>query len=511
MKWNYKVYQEGILPMKKEAETIRKVRFLLGCMISIIFAVLLCTGLLVWEFHNRKHPITIGVFFFIIFILCIMIVMAVYHYQRHIVYSYKKLYHGMFELGLVNEGNKQKSNNHKSAALHTDIDEMFHRINDILRLIENMNNNSSFTEMLDFINNTFSPFIPYNYIGVALLEKEETVIKAAYGVSDGTVLGLPENLIGKSVILKETSLNTIIDHGNARIINDLEEYTKGKPLKLYNKIILEAGIRSSITLPLKVAEKPVGVIFFSSYHKNVYKEEHIKFLKMLVNSIAISFKQNIFINDLFYSNTLALAKLAEARDEDTGEHLERMKYYSVKIAELLLRNEIYKEEITLEFIDNIERFSPLHDIGKVGVPDGILLKPEKLTEEEYEQMKKHTVYGADVLRAAEETIGKHKKSLFVMGIEIAEGHQEKWDGSGYPFGRKGKEIPLSARIVAVADVFDALTSKRPYKNAFSFEKSFQMIVEESGTHFDPVIVTCFKNNKEVILRMYRKFHDEVNI
>lgn len=227
---------------------------------------------------------------------------------------------------------------------------------------------------------------------------------------------------------------------------------------------------------------------------------------MLANSIAISFEQNIFIDDLLYSNTLALAKLAEARDEDTGEHLERMKIYSSKMAELLYSDGIYEDIIDIEYISQIERFSPLHDIGKVGVPDGILLKPGKLTKEEFEEMKKHTTYGAEVLRTAEQTISKHKRCLFGIGIEIAEGHQEKWDGSGYPFGKKENEIPLSARIVAVADVLDALTSERPYKKAFSFETSFQMMVEERGTHFDPVIIDSFVKHKEDIFRIYQKFH-----
>lgn len=172
---------------------------------------------------------------------------------------------------------------------------------------------------------------------------------------------------------------------------------------------------------------------------------------------------------------------------------------------------VYRDEINFEYISQIERFSPLHDIGKVGVADGILLKPGKLTTEEFEEMKKHTTYGAAVLRTAEETISKHRKCLFKIGIEIAEGHQEKWDGSGYPYGKKGEEIPLSARIVAVADVLDALTSVRPYKKAFPFERSFQMIIEERGTHFDPKIIDTFIKHKDEIFRIYKKFHKEENI
>ncbi len=377
----------------------------------------------------------------------------------------------------------------------SDVNDMFYKINSLISLIENINNNSSFVETLNFINSAFSNFIPYNYIGIALIDEEKKTLRASYGVSDGSIIGLPEGILGSVWDIKETSLGELIRTGEARIINDLEKYTYGKPMKAYNAAILKAGIRASITLPLKVAGEQVGVIFFSSSRKHVYNSGHLSFLNSLVNSIAISFKQNIVINDILYSSVLALAKLAEARDEETGEHLIRMRKYSRLIAELLYEQKIYPEEVNLEFIDGIDRFSPLHDIGKVGVGDKILLKPGKLTEDEFNEMKWHTIYGAEVLRTAEKNMSKTGKSWFGMGIEIAEYHHEKWDGSGYPHGRKGKEIPLSARIVAVADVFDALTSSRPYKEAFSLETSWKLLMEGRGKHFDPNIIDILMQNR----------------
>jgi response regulator RpfG family c-di-GMP phosphodiesterase len=181
-----------------------------------------------------------------------------------------------------------------------------------------------------------------------------------------------------------------------------------------------------------------------------------------------------------------------------------MKNYSRAIAEYLFNSHKYEDIITLEYIDQIERYSPLHDIGKVGIRDGILLKPGKLTPEEFAEMKKHTTFGAEVLKSAEQNIAKHGRSLFGMGIDIALNHHEKWDGSGYPNGKKGEEIPLSARIVAVADVFDALTSKRVYKEAYSLDRAFEMIQEGRGKHFDPVIVDVFMEHREDIEKMYRK-------
>lgn len=311
-------------------------------------------------------------------------------------------------------------------------------------------------------------------------------------------------MVGKSWPINETSLGNLLHNGKPRIINDLEKYVSIRSLKPYNKIILDAGIRASIALPLTLSGNPIGIIFFSSTSKDVYMKEHINVLETLANSIAISFHQNIYIDGVIYSSILALANLAEARDEDTGEHLERMRLYSRLIAECLHEDPMYEDKVTLEYVEQIERFSPLHDIGKVGIRDGILLKPGKLTKEEFNEMKKHTTFGAQVLMSAERNIAKHGKSLFGMGIKIAQNHHEKWDGSGYPEGKKGEEIPLCARIVAVADVFDALTSKRPYKEAFTLEKAISIIIEGRGKHFDPRVVDAFMERQDDIVKLYNE-------
>jgi len=441
-------------------------------------------------------------------LMSMVILVALYQLVRFIILPYNRLYQGIYEIGLDKYPVSPELSNEKGLTpMVTEISEMFAKINDLISLVENMNNNASFMDTLNYINKTFSDFIPYNYIGIALMDDNKRRLRASYGVSDGTIVGLPDRIIGATWLIEDTSLGKLIDTGEVRIINDLEKHTAGKPLKPYNKVMLEAGVRSSITLPLKVSGDPMGVIFFSSSRKNVYHKDQLNLLNTLANSIAISLNQNIFVNNLMYSSILALAKLAEARDEDTGEHLDRMKTYSKVITELLYETKRYSEEIDLEYIYWIERYSPLHDIGKVGIPDGILLKPGKLTSEEFDKMKQHTLYGASVLRAAEHNIKEHGKSLFGMGIEIAEGHHEKWDGSGYPYGKKCLEIPLSARIVAVADVFDALTSRRPYKEPFSLEESLRIIEEGKGKHFDPVIVDTFVENLDRMKEVYRSFHN----
>lgn len=439
----------------------------------------------------------------------VSVIISLIHLNQYVIVPFQTMYHGLSEIGITAMDTRVHLPTQKRVEpIVEDINSNFLKTNHLISLIENMNVHTSFPESLDFIYHKFSSFIPFNFIGLALFNEDKDMLKASYGVADDTIIGLPESIMGSGWLVEDTSLKQVIESGEARVINDLEDYLKDKKVNTYNQIILKAGIRSSITLPLKISGEPMGVIFFSSSSKNVYTEDHIRFLNTIVNSIAISFNQNIFIDELILSSILALAKLAESRDEDTGDHLERMKKYSRYITELLYENKVYPEEITLEYIEKIERFSPLHDIGKVGIADQILLKPDKLTTEEYEEMKNHAIYGADVMRAAESNINKLGRQLFTMGIDIAEGHHEKWDGSGYPYGKKGEEIPLSARIVAVADVFDALTSRRPYKDPFPFERAIEIIKEGRGKHFDPNIVDIFLEYRSHFERMKRRFHKE---
>ncbi|WP_459933782.1 HD domain-containing phosphohydrolase [Fundidesulfovibrio butyratiphilus] len=184
----------------------------------------------------------------------------------------------------------------------------------------------------------------------------------------------------------------------------------------------------------------------------------------------------------------ALAKLAETRDPETGGHLERIQMYCRVLAEQLSLTTEFPE-INRTFIETLFATSPLHDVGKVGIPDHILLKPGRLDAEEFEVMKTHTTIGHATLHSA--SLKKPRAEYLRMSAEIARSHHEKWDGSGYPDGLRGEAIPLSARIVAVADVYDALISKRVYKPAFSHEQAFSIIVEEGGSHFDPRIVDAF--------------------
>ncbi len=189
------------------------------------------------------------------------------------------------------------------------------------------------------------------------------------------------------------------------------------------------------------------------------------------------------------STIIAIVKLAEARDDDTGHHVERTRTFCRLLAEELAKQEKFEQVIDDVFISTIYVSSPLHDVGKIAISDSILLKPGKLTDDEFSEMKKHTIYGMETLNKVRDEYPQN--SFINMGIKIARYHHEKWDGKGYPDGLKEDEIPVEARIMALADVYDALRSKRAYKEGFSHEKSVSIIMEGKGSHFDPDVVDAF--------------------
>ena len=189
-----------------------------------------------------------------------------------------------------------------------------------------------------------------------------------------------------------------------------------------------------------------------------------------------------------------LGRAAEFKDNETGMHVIRMSWFSRFLAE-----EIDQDEQWCELLYNA---APMHDIGKIGIPDRILLKPDALNDEEWAIMKRHTEFGAEI-------IGEHPSKLLQMAKEVAIYHHEKWDGTGYPIGLKGKDIPLSARIVAIADVFDALTSERPYKPAWDESQAILFLEEQSGKHFDPELVPHFIACLPRIREIQREYSDEI--
>jgi putative two-component system response regulator len=200
------------------------------------------------------------------------------------------------------------------------------------------------------------------------------------------------------------------------------------------------------------------------------------------------------LQENYLESIFAMTRAAEHKDEDTGAHVQRISYYSRELAKML--------DMSDAFIDNIFFSSPMHDVGKIGIPDHILLKPGGFTPEEWEIMKGHAAMGAKIL-------GNSKSPYLKMGAEIALNHHERWDGGGYPHGKNGENIPLAARIMNICDIYDALRSKRPYKEAFDHEKTMDIISNGDGRtqpeHFDPDIYAVFKQNHRVFNDIFETY------
>ena len=291
-------------------------------------------------------------------------------------------------------------------------------------------------------------------------------------------------------------INNVVFSNWYDTVESLEKYQANFEEKIRQKIGM---IKNFIIYKIRGFEE--GALVFFNYENDVdrYDAEIVRDLVGHVGSlysIHIKQKENIMLQ---YTVMRKLADLAERRDPETGKHLLRIQSYCRLIAKTLSAQEKYKEFIDDAFIEDIYYSSPLHDIGKVGIEDRILLKPGKLTQDEMAVMKTHTLIGAEILKGP---------AFLKIGQDIAHYHHEKWDGTGYPEGLTGKEIPLPARIMALADVYDALVSKRVYKQAFSQETAEAIIKEGIGSHFDPDIGAIFIEHTAKFVEIRNSFQAE---
>jgi putative two-component system response regulator len=248
---------------------------------------------------------------------------------------------------------------------------------------------------------------------------------------------------------------------------------------------LRAGARDFLTKPFdrgEIVTRIRNMIETRLLHLKIKKQNQDLDMKVKERT-----KELIATQD---ATIYSMAVLAEYRDPETGGHIRRTQGYVRCLAEVMIEMGCFAEELVPGDVELLYKSAPLHDIGKVGVADSILLKHGKLTEKEFEEMKRHARYGASAIRAAEEKLG-NGSSFLMVAREIAAGHHEKWDGSGYPGRLRGEQIPLSARLMAIADVYDALISKRVYKPPFSHGKAVSIIVQGRAKHFDPLMVDVF--------------------
>ncbi len=327
---------------------------------------------------------------------------------------------------------------------------------------------------------------------------EYLVIKAAIGLDD-EIKATARVPVGAPIA------GRIFAESQRIVVNDVKQL-EGHEDRYDSDFFASVPLASS---SLVTPGGPVGVLNVTGRIGGAgYDEESVAGLRAIAEAGAIAIRNQIRLqerNEARDATILALAKLAEHRDPETGEHLERVQAYCRLLSEALAETPTHSPVIDKAFIDTIVRSSPLHDIGKVGVPDRILLKPAKLTAEEFELMKRHSTVGGDTIR---DLIEQGRTQDFLkMGMEIAYHHHEKFDGSGYPDGLAGEDIPLAARIMGVADVYDALTSKRVYKAAVPHEKAAAIIRKDSGSHFDPQVVAAFFRREQEFERLASRSPD----
>lgn len=336
-------------------------------------------------------------------------------------------------------------------------------------------------------------------VAVAVYDPKTDLLKTFIHSSGGA-----KPLVHYHAKLSETrSLQEIVASGKARVVNDLSIFENNN--KKHSERIAAQGYRSSYTLPMFRNGEFFGFIFFNASLPNAFTREVLHDLDLFGHLLSLT-----VIGELQQLRTLEAAihtaqELTNHRDAETGGHLDRMSRYARLIAETLAE----KYDFSDEYIEKIFLFSPLHDIGKIAISDNILLKRGKLTEEEFEIMKTHTEKGREIIANMLEQFGVDKDLDGEMLTNIAHRHHERLDGKGYPGGLQGEDIPIEARIVAVADIFDALTSARPYKPAWDNEKAFAMLRELSGVALDPECVEALLSNVERIEQIQQQFRENI--
>lgn len=294
------------------------------------------------------------------------------------------------------------------------------------------------------------------------------------------------------------SLQEILKVGRPRVVNDLDVF-KDKPAE-HAQRIAKQNYKSSYTMPMFHNGEFFGFLFFDSYQKNAFDESVLYALDMVGHLLSL-----MVIHEVSSARSLAgivktAANIVKHRDLETGVHLDRMSNYS----RLIAREVATKYQLNDDIVEHIFRFSPLHDIGKIGIPDSILFKPAGLNSAEFATMKTHTIKGGEIIDMMLKNLGLSEFPHADILRNIALHHHEAINGSGYA-GLKGDEIPAEAKIVAVADVFDALTSVRPYKEAWSNDKAFTFLQSMAGSKFDLDCVTALINCRDEVEAIQKRF------
>lgn len=298
-------------------------------------------------------------------------------------------------------------------------------------------------------------------------------------------------------------LKSIAEDGRPRVNNDLKAFTDST--KRHTKVVVDSGYRASYTFPMIWERYFFGFMFFNANEVNAFDERVLAELDVMAHMITLLiYNERSNVRTLMATIKSAL-QMTHSRDPETGGHIERMSRYA-RIIALQLADDLKLDD---DFVEHIYLFSPLHDLGKIHIPDNILLKQGKLTEAEFTIMKTHAEQGRLLIDILLQNYGLNGVGKVDMLRNIALYHHEALDGSGYPEGLIGDAIPLEARIVTVADIFDALTSRRPYKEAWSNDAAFAELERLSGTRLDPRCVAALIRAREAVERIQATFREDM--
>ncbi|UCD29090.1 MAG: HD domain-containing protein [Planctomycetota bacterium] len=388
--------------------------------------------------------------------------------------------------------------------LEQQVEERTVTIRRLHQFVSELNGLDSLVDVADLVVKTTAQMLQSRRVSLMLPDAQQKNLTIVSSV------GISPNIVQRTSVPVGKPISGLV-YSNAKciVINDVGQ------MPFNNENHYDTECFASIPLMSMAIDShhgPIGVLNVTErIDKQGYDEVDIAILTAITESAAVALMNQIRLRERDEARDaviLALAKLAEHRDPETGAHLERVQSYCRLLSETLGQMPKYAFLIDDEFIDAIVRSSPLHDIGKVGVPDQILLKKGSLTEQEYEIMRRHVTIGGDTIKALIEQ--GRTQGFLKMGMDIAYNHHEKYDGSGYPAGLAGDGIPLPAQILAVADVYDALTSRRPYKLGYGHEAAAAFIREQSGSRFNPDLVEAFVSCQDELKKLSLELSDEIN-
>ena len=346
----------------------------------------------------------------------------------------------------------------------------------------------------DLLKNRFD-FI--DRIAVAVYDSQTDLLKTyVQSCSDGSPLSLYDAKLAEAGSLQE-----ILKVGRPRVVNDLEVFSQA-PAE-HSRLIAAKNYRSSYTMPMILNGEFFGFLFFNSFRKQVFDEMALYHLDLIGHLLSLMVMHEMSTVRTLVAMVKTVTDMSLRRDPETGAHLQRMSNYS----RLIAKGVAVKFGLSDEMLEHIYRFSILHDIGKICIPDKILLKPARLDDEEFELMRTHTTKGAEIVDKMLENMNLVDFPHAATLRNITMYHHEAVDGSGY-HGLAGAEIPIEAKIVAVADVFDALTSVRPYKEAWSNDRAIEYLQSLSGTKFDVDCVVAMIECREQVEEIQKQFCED---